>query len=212
MSNLQKLNFEKDVIGFFISGHPLDDFKIHLDTLTTCGASNIDEFKNREVRLAGIISRIKTGNTKKGTRFATFVLEDMSGSVEIALFNEDFAKFSGYVAESSMIFLSALYQPGWRDPSVFELKVKDVKFLAEAVDKMSRKLLIRLELSKITEGYVDQLLGLLSNHAGNTEICLRVYDRESQVVLDFDSRKVRVNPTMALIRELETFGLDFQLK
>ncbi|MFN8393968.1 MAG: OB-fold nucleic acid binding domain-containing protein, partial [Bacteroidia bacterium] len=209
---MEKLNFEKEVIGFFLSGHPLDEYKLEIKSFTSAGLADIERFKNKELKIAGIVTKKREGMTRKGNKFATFGLEDFSGAAELALFGEDFAKFRNYVEVNNMLFITAKYVPGFRDQNEFELKIIDIKFLADTVEKLSKRLCLDIPLDVINDNLIAELEFLFSSHRGKCALDINIVDRESRYSVPLTSRTMLVQPGLDLINTLETFDIEYQLR
>lgn len=209
---MERLNFEKEVIGFYLSGHPLDEFKLEIQSFTSARINRLEEFKHREVKIAGIVTRMREGMTKRGNRYATFAVEDFSGAVELALFGEDYAKFRHYVGMNAMLFISANYMPSFRDPNVFELKILDVKFLEDTFRNMTKGLCIDIPLHRITGDLISKLENLFLEHKGNRTLEFNIVDPEMRASVPLSSRKMLVDPSSTLVKELETLEMKVSLK
>lgn len=209
---MERLNFEKEVIGFYLSGHPLDEFKLEIQSFTSARINDLERFKNREVKIAGIVTKMREGMTKRGNRYATFSMEDFSGAIELALFGEDYAKYRHYVGMNAMLFVSANYTPSFRDPNVFELKILDVKFLEDTFRNMTKGLCIDIPLNRITRDLIGRLESLFLEHRGDRTLEFNILDPEMRTSIPLSSRKMLVDPSSKLVRELETLEMKVSLK
>ena len=134
-TRLQELNFEKDVIGFYLSGHPLERYKWQIEAFTTCPISKLEDFPNRDVRIAGIVTGARERISKRGSKFMTFTIEDFSGGVDLALFGDQFVQMRNLIRPDEMVFISGAYQPRWNDPTEFELRISQVQMMDEELLK-----------------------------------------------------------------------------
>lgn len=209
---MDRLNFEKDVIGFYLSGHPLDTYKLEIKSFTSCGLADLERFRHQEVKIAGIVTKTREGMTRRGNKYAIFTVEDFTDAVEMALFGDDFAKFRYYLDINNMLFITAKYVPSFRDPNVFELKIQDVKFLADTFEKISKRLCLDIPLHKINSGMVERLETLFSENKGKCSLDFNIVDAESRISVPLTSRTMLVQPNAALIKELETFEIGYSLK
>jgi DNA polymerase III subunit alpha len=110
-----------------------------------------------------------------------------------------------------MLFVSARYVPGFRDQNVFELKVVDIKFLADTVEKLSKRLSIDIPLEVINENFIHSLESLLAENRGKCSLEFNILDRENQTKVPLSSRTMMVQPGLELIRVLETFDIEYRL-
>ncbi len=209
---MQRLNFEKEVIGFYLSGHPLDEFKLEISSFVTGQIKRLDDFRGKEVKIAGIVTKLREGMTKRGNRYASFSVEDFTGSVELALFGEDYAKFKPYVEMNSMLFVTASYLPSFRDPNAFELKVKDIKFLEDTFKKMTRGITVNIALNRINSSFIEELETLFREHKGDRTLDFNIIDPEIRSSVSLSSRRVLIEPSSELLKTLETMNMQVTLK
>ncbi|MEM6270158.1 MAG: DNA polymerase III subunit alpha [Bacteroidota bacterium] len=209
---MDRLNYEKEVIGFYLSGHPLDTYKLEIQSFASSGLADIERFKNREFKFAGIVTKTREGMTKRGNKYASFTIEDFSDSVEIALFGDDYAKFRYYVETNSMLFVTGKYAPNFRDETQFELKVTDIKFLEDTFEKMTKKLILDIAYTRVDRSLTDRLVTLFQQNPGRCTLDINLVDPENPPSVPMSSRTVMIRPNAELISELETFGIVYSLK
>ncbi|MDP5171204.1 MAG: DNA polymerase III subunit alpha [Bacteroidia bacterium] len=213
-TELEKLNFEKEMIGFYLSGHPLDKFKWQIDAFTNTNLSELEEDKRqREVRTAGIVTSVRERISRKGNRFLSFTLEDFSNSFEIALFGDQYEKFRGLIRQDEMIYVLAGYQPRrYSDDGEMELRINDIRIMStDLFDKMVRHLCLTIDNRELDEETVSTLERLVNNHPGDKELKFRIRDQRIGANLQLVSSGIRVSPDAAFIRELREMGLGYTL-
>ena len=113
---MKKLKQEKEVVGIYISGHPLDDFKTEMIRFSNCDVSDfnyLEKFVNRELCFGGIVSDVQHRESKKGKGWALFTIEDYNESFEFRIFGEEYLKFRHFLVPNSFIFIRALVREGW---------------------------------------------------------------------------------------------------
>lgn len=209
---MDRLNFEKDVIGFYLSGHPLDTYKMEIQSFTNCSISRLEEINGRELKIAGIITKGREGMTRRGNKYGIFTIEDFTGSVEIALFGDDFARHRGYMDINNMLYMVVERVPSFRDPTVFETKVKDVKFLADVFERITSTVAIELRLSQIEPSFIQELSEIFKQHEGQTPVEFLINDHEIPASIPLNSRTFMVKPSSELLEDLETINLNCSLK
>jgi DNA polymerase-3 subunit alpha len=209
---MEKLNFEREAIGFYLSGHPLDTYKLEIKTFTTCGLTDLEKHKGRDLKLAGIVSKFRDGTTKRGNRFCIFTLEDFSGSSEFALFGEDCARFRNYIETNNMLFLQCKHVKSYRDETQLELKITEMKFLAEAFETVAKRLTVEIPLPRLQPDFIESLDLLFSAHRGKMPLDFVLVDPETQLKVLMSSRTTLIQTNADLIRTLETLELEFSLK
>ncbi len=201
-TQMDKLRFEKEVVGIYISGHPLDDFKLELDTFCTSTLDVVMDFKNRDVSVAGIVTKSIERYSKNGKPFVIFTIEDYSGAQEFALFGEDYIKFNQYIEIDRFLYLKGKIAPRWNQPENWEFKIGSMQLLAEIRKKLSKELKITVDLAAVNQEFVETMQDILGHHPGDLGITMYVTDREERIELSMISRKMRVEPTNQLLNNL----------
>jgi len=207
-SKLEALGKEKEVIGFYISGHPLDDFKFEIknfcshtiDSLIT--GDSLKQLRGRDIAFAGIITVVNHRMSKTGKPFGSFTIEDLSGSMEIALFGEDYGKLKQYLEPESLVFIKAKVQNRFKKEDEFELKPYSIQYLSDIGDKMSKELVVHMKLRNLNASIGVALQELLSQHQGTTPVRFRIYDDEKRWQLPFHSKAIKVKINNPLIEQI----------
>jgi DNA polymerase-3 subunit alpha len=197
-----RLAYEKEVLGTYVSSHPLASYKSRLQAITSHLIEALDPEKDfdREVRLAGIVVSVKIIKTKKEERMATLVLEDLTGQVDVTAFPDAFSKFNPYLKEGQIIWLK-----GKMSADSFESKkiiVSQVMPLSEAFEKLARKITVKIPLETIAEDTVEHLKQILSAFPGECPLYLELENSTSAYLVqsaEFQS----VFPSQLLIDQLE---------
>jgi len=209
-SNIQKLNKEKEVVGIFISGHPLDDYKLELKHFCNKNLEHLQDLPTlrgtKEVKLAAIVTEAAHRISKKGNPFGILTLEDFHGSFDLFLFGDDYVRFKGYMQEGWFLFLQGRVEQPWRTSEKLDFKVSKIELLGELRDKLARSITIQLDESKLTPDFVDEISNFVSGHSGNCKLKFTVIDRKEEVKVSLSSRSVSVGLTREFINELE--GMD----
>jgi DNA polymerase III subunit alpha len=211
-SALEKLKYEKEVVGIFITGHPLDQYKLELNTFCTSTLDTVMNFKNRDIAVAGIVTKVNERFSKNGKPFVIFSVEDFSGTQEIALFGEDYVKFNQYVEIDRFLYIKGQIKPRWGQPDNYELKVGSMHLLADIRQKLSKELHISMNLESVKVNVTQNMKQILEENKGDIGITMAVYDTASKVALTMISRKIKVNPTNELMEQLsEIEGVTVKL-
>jgi len=203
-SKLEQLSNEKEVIGFYVSGHPLDTYKIEIENFTNCKINMLNgelkKYNNKEFKFAGIVTSVNHKTTKKGNPFGTFIIEDYSDSIHLSLFGENYLDFKKFILEHGrFLHIRAKVQKRYYDENQFEIKINNIILLSEALEKFANKITLQIPLEKIDDAFNDKFLSILIKNKGRCELTLRVNDNGDCVELP--SNKFRVNCS-ELIKEL----------
>ena len=201
---LEKLKKEKDVVGIYISGHPLDDYRMEIETFTNCSMKDIENSKDKELKLAGIVSSTQTRTSKTGNQFAIFTLEDFEGSFEFALFGKDYIQFKNFIeTQAALLYVSGRYQPRFNQPDNFEFKISKIELLPDIRTKLTKRLTLKIKAEDVTERITDDLLNIFAKHPGKYPISVRMVSDQEQMALTLNSRKVTVDVSNELLRDLK---------
>ncbi|HXC07129.1 MAG TPA: DNA polymerase III subunit alpha, partial [Bacteroidia bacterium] len=219
-NNLVKLKFEKDVIGFYISGHPLDNYKLELASFcnnTVADLKDMAKLRNRELAIGAMVTSVNPRTTKTGKAFMIFTIEDYSDSFEVALFGDSYQNFRDKVHPGDFIFLKGKIGERFGQSDNLELKLNSIQLLETLRDKMAKSLTIHLTLSEVSDDFIGKLNSLIEintkqDHPKNCSLKFKVTDMDENLAVDLLSRKVKINPSNEFLAELEAMGkLKFKL-
>ena len=196
---------EKEVVGIYISGHPLDDFNRDIRSFCNAGVSNIKElekFANKELRIAGIITDAQHRTTKHGKPFGTFDIEDYTDTERIFIFGEDYLKFKHLLNIGTFVFIAGRVQAKkWGDG--LEFKVTTMELLTELREKRATTLLVSVESSDISEPLIEDLYQLVQEHSGSCQLKFVIKDHKSSSQIKMPSRSFKVNVDNDFINKIE---------
>ena len=201
-SDIERLNKERDLVGIYLSAHPLDEYKIILDNLcnTRCvELADVSNLRDREdIIIGGIVTGVRTGFTKNGKPFGIVVIEDFDGSGEVPLFGEDWGKWSGMFTEGASVYLMAKVQARPYKENVFDLKIQNVEYLQTIKDKALDRITISMVTDLIDEQIVADLSELISTNPGKTKLFFQLRDSkgERHVLLRSKNEGVDVRHTL----------------
>jgi DNA polymerase-3 subunit alpha len=206
-TTIEMLDKEKEVVGFYLSGHPLDPFKADMDTHCTCSVVDFAEHKNKDIALAGILGDVTIKQTKTGKSFALVNLTDYNGTLQLALFNDDYNKNVNWLKNGEFVFIRGKVEERYNQPNSWDFRAKSFMHLADLREKMTKYLEITLETDKLSQDVVQQLNLLLTKHSGNCELRVKVIDKDENIELPTRSTKFRVNPSNELLGAIRGLGL-----
>jgi DNA polymerase-3 subunit alpha len=202
-SEIEKLNLEKEVVGIYISGHPLDNFRFELETFSNATCSQLSELEpmeGRELKLGGIINGVEHRTTKTGRPFGRFTLEDYSGSFTFTLFGEDYLKFKNFMNIGWFVFVEgSVIKNTWGQQNL-EFKIRNIDLLNELGVRRSKGLQFRINTTDLTPELIGSLEDLCREFAGNTPLYMKVRDEQENISLELLSRKFRVNPINEMVK------------
>ena len=213
-SMLEKLSKEKEVIGIYLSAHPLDDYKLEIESFCNTKLSQMDNLAallGREISIAGIVTDAKVLTTKKGTHYGKMVIEDFTDSWELALFGKDFTENRNFFFTGYAILIKGRVEANSYRNNEPALTVKSIHMLSEVKDDMIKLLTISLPVDEVTDELVEELRNISSVNKGKVPLRFKVVDRESNLSVDMFSRSYRVSVSSDLIGHLQKMELSFKV-
>ena len=197
-SDIERLNKERELVGIYLSAHPLDEYKVILDNLCNTPCQEIDDTQKLATRedivIGGIVTGIRQKYTKTGKPCGFVTLEDFDGSGVLALFGEDWGRFAGMFQEGASVYIVAKLQQRFRDSTLYDLKVQDVKYMQTVKDETLRKITISIDASKLDAQMVQELNELIAETPGKTSLYFQLLDSQSKkhVLLKSKSRTIDI--------------------
>jgi len=189
-SALERLNRERELVGIYLSAHPLDEYKIVLQNVCNMPMTevgNLEKYANQDISMGGIVTNVRNGISKNNKPFGIVTLEDYNGSGELPFFGNDWPLFMGHCNVGNMLYITGRVQPRFRDSDRLELKVGQMQFLSDVKDKLITSITICLNVSDLEEGTVRDLAALVQNTPGNIEVYFRFLDTDGHTDLHMKS-------------------------
>ncbi|MFZ9236402.1 MAG: DNA polymerase III subunit alpha [Algoriphagus sp.] len=207
-SQIQQLNIEKEVVGLFISGHPLDQYQLEIDSFTNATLTALTDLEGlkgkNELRMAGSVANFAHRTTKNGKPFGTLTVEDYHGSFTFFLFGEDYVKFKQYFMTGWFLFISgAVVQKKWGSENELEFKINSISLLSEIRGRLIKGLKVNINLNDLTYELMEKLESITSKYKGEAKLYIEVVDQQENISLELFSKKIKVDPSAELIKELK---------
>jgi DNA polymerase-3 subunit alpha len=209
---MEELSKEKELVGIYISGHPLDDFKTEMNYYCNTPLTIFqDQAKllGRDVAVGGIITNVEHRIAKNGNGWAVFTLEDYSSSFEFRIFSEEYLKFRHFLVPNSFVYVKIFCKKGWNDD--VKLSFTNMQLLQDVLEDFSKKITLNLNLKDINETNIKKLKDLLSQFKGKKSLNFVVNDPEENIQLTLPSRNFKIAISNRLIEVLNNEQLDFKL-
>src|ERR1700744_419256 len=224
---IEKLKYEKEVIGIYLTGHPLDNYKLEMEKFCNTTISELknmqkarsgeggDEImsafaqlrKRSEVCVGGLVSNVQHKTTKNGKPFGTFVLEDYNESYEFALFGDDYVKFRNMLVDGYFLHIKGIIEEKFRQKDNWDMRINVISLLSEMRDKLTKSLTVFLELSLLNSRLLEDLQGLIDINnqkypVKNCTLRFMVKDREEAMLVELPSKSFKVNPSDDLMADI----------
>ena len=211
-TNIAMLNKEKEVIGLYLSAHPLNRFDFILKKMCQLELGELDNLtllNGKELSVAGVITSVTPLTTQDGRRYARFVLEDYNTSHEFTLWSKDFERFGMLIEVNSFLFIRGKVQPRFgKEGNALEFKILSMQHLAEVSENITN-LRIELDIHEVCTTLTDMLLKVIKENPGKTTLQFTIVDKSSDVKIKLNSKKYRVATTTELMNFIESNELNY---
>ena len=213
-SQLETLAKEREMIGHYLSAHPLDDYKIiinHMCKTQLTELENLEALKGQEIAVAGMVVSVQNLITKTGKPWGKFVLEDYNGTHEFALFSRDYENFRKYLFSDYFLFVRGRVQPKPYNDKELEFKIISMVQLSEMRDTMIKEMNVLLPVEDVTPTLVRELTEKVKEAKGETLFRISVIDREAHVSLSLFSKSHKVSLTQSLVSYLDDNEIKYSI-
>ena len=213
-SQLETLAKEREMIGLYLSAHPLDDYKIiinHMCKTQLTELENLEALKGQEIAVAGMVVSVQNLITKTGKPWGKFVLEDYNGTHEFALFSKDYENFRKYLFSDYFLFVRGRVQPKPYNDKELEFKIISMVQLSEMRDTMIKEMNVLLPVEDVTPTLVRELTEKVKEAKGETLFRISVIDREAHVSLSLFSKSHKVSLTQSLVSYLDDNEIKYSI-
>ena len=230
-SPLERLNKERDLIGMYLSAHPLDEFEFeinHICNTTTVGLKDLVPLQGKALKIGGMVTNFRHGTSKAGNPYGIFTLEDYVGAFEFPLFGKNYIEYGKYMIKDLYLFVHAVVQERGADfkykkteavdsniPKELELKIQKIEVFSEIKDKLINTLTLTLPMQQLSDEFADELTELVLKNKGNVNLYLQVVDENSpnKVILFARQHRIEINKKVYhSLKHAQSKGLlDFQV-
>ena len=225
---LELLKKEKDMVGMYLSDHPLKRYEFELETFTSCRLSELDdlvtecerEHRQQKVFIAGFITSTEVKTSRTGKPFAKTTLEDFSGTYELALFGKDYETFMPYLTEHTAIYVEGEIKEAYFSKSddnekttnaPYKFRVKKISLLGNIGDALLSGFTIELSTPMVSADFRKHLMSVVKASKGTVPFSILLSDPKTQYVIEFQSRKYQVAVTADFISEIKNLGLRYKV-
>ena len=213
---LEKLNREKEVIGFYLSSHPLDDFRLEIETFTSTTLeelrNNMKNFIEKDVTVAGMVTETRNGISKNNKPYASFTLQDYTDSFRFVLFDKDCVDFGKYLSNGYFLLVKGKVQRRKYAENELDFRIKSIYLLSSVKDELIKSVTIKVKAPDVDNELINQLSQMIKQNPGETELRFLFIDPESKISLPMFSRTIKVRLNYDFINFLEDHpALDFKV-
>lgn len=214
-TKLEQLQNEKEVTGIYISGHPLDDYKIEMDNFCNVRISELKEnlnlFKNKDVVFAGIVNSAAHKVLANGNQYATFLVEDYSDTIQLPLFSNDYLRWKHLLEPGTFVIIKARVQQRYNMNNQLEIKINHFNLLSETINTFAKSITLKLHLQTVNDTLIDEMLDIVKKYKGKSSLNISVCDNESKTAVRMQSKKYKVNISnlVKVLEEIE--NVEYQI-
>lgn len=197
-SELAKLNKERELIGIYLSAHPLDDYEFILNHVCSTSCSKLQDLpmlEGKDITFGGLVTVVREGQTKHGSPFTIVTIEDYTGNTELAFFGEDSVNFGRFARVGFSIYIRAQVLPKRFKKEELEVRVSTINLLSEMKDKLVTKITLRVPISELNDTVVSELSAMIKNNPGDSLLYFKIIgdDESSNIELFSRPNKIGVN-------------------
>lgn len=206
-SALERLNRERELVGIYLSAHPLDDYSVILTDVCnvhTTDLQQMERYANSDLKLGGMVTGVRKGITKTGKPYGIVQFEDYGGSMELPLFGQDWAEWASYMEVGNTLMIYARCQPRQWNPNQLELKIGKIDFLADIKDSVIEKITIAMNVDALDDDTLLSLQCIIRDCPGNSDLYFLIADSDGQTHLNMHSRSTKVSVKKNLISFIES--------
>ena len=215
-TQLEMLSKEKEITGMYLSGHPLDNFKVEVrhfcNTTLEDLSSDLLKFKGKEVKIAGIVTEAQHRTTKTGNPFGIFTIEDFTGTMRIALFAEDYLKMRHFLKPKEFLFINGKVELRYRSEDNWEFKVHNIQLLSDVRNKLGKSITMQVALEDVSESFIEEIMNLINSNIGQCTLNFKVGDKTENNYIEMHSNEFRVDLNDEFLESLEEIsGVEYKL-
>ena len=194
-SNIEKLKREKAIASFFISGHPLDEYRFDIETF--CNSTikklkdNLEAASTRDIYIAGIVSKVRHEVAKNGNPYGRFTLEDFDDSLELSLFKEDYLKNKHMLVDDAIVYVKLRTAARWGSDQ-YEPRIQRISLLSDVMDEMAKGLILQVPIDNLNEPLTNHIVDALQKNKGNCRVKVEFFDFVNNYKVETSSSKYKV--------------------
>ncbi|MFA4045761.1 DNA polymerase III subunit alpha [Prevotella sp. PCHR] len=202
-SSIERLNRERDLVGIYLSAHPLDEFEVVIRNICNTKCSELDDkealAQKAELTFGGIVTNVTDKFTKTGKPCGFITIEDFDGSGELALFGEEWGQWKGMLAQGCSVFIKASCTKRFRDSKFYEMRIGSIKYLQTAKNEMLDKITITMDADAIDDTIVTDLMTIVRANPGTTPLYLQLRNAEERRTVTLRSRNTKIDVKRSLL-------------
>lgn len=227
-NEMEMLKREKELVGMYLSSHPLDKYSFEIENFTTGSVASINDLinsceeakKTMKISVAGYISSSQTLSTKTGKPYSKTVIEDKEGSYEIALFGKDHENFMNYLQPNTAVFIDGeIGEKYFRKPEdrktmgdpPYGFKIKKIMLLGNVTETYVKGFSIRITTPMLNSDFRERLGKIIKKNKGTVPLTMYLYDPKTRYNIEFLSRKFQIAISAPFINDLKDMNIGYNV-
>lgn len=197
------LSYEKETLGFYITGHPLAKYAADLNRFSTSTTESLADLESgAEISLGGILTQLKPLKTKKGDRMAVIQLEDLTGSIEAVIFPDPFQRFEKLLKLDAPLLTKGILDV--EDSGIRKIRVSDIQAIEGLRERMVKSVVVHVNLEQVASDTAERLLQIIDGHRGEATVIFELEHPKGYLVTLRPNQFVRVKPSAQLVQDIES--------
>jgi len=214
-SNIERLNKEKDLVGIYLSSHPLDDYFVILNYICNLELKDFAGAKethaNKDLIIGGIVTSFRQGNTKQGHPYGILKLEDFSGSAEIPLFGKDFIEYNKYGIPNICLLISGSYTLLKYKENVLGFKINSIRPLEDVKDSLVKRITLKLPLHELDDKLIAELSSMITNNPKGSSLYFKIEDLEQHITVPLVAENKKFTINKKVVNFLKDNNINFKI-
>ena len=211
---LEMLEREREVVGIYLSSHPLDDYRILIEKYCSNAVSDLSDLmalRDRDFSVAGMVTSAQYLTTKTGKPYGRFTVEDFSGSYTFTLWSKDWETFHSFCFEQNSILIKGRVQPSRFRQGEMEIVIKSMKSLAEVMESDIRELVVTVPVKELSTGFITDLSSTAAMAAGPVSLLFHIFDPETGVRVALRTRAPKIELNAKVTELLDDYGFKYRI-
>ena len=214
-SDLERLNRERELVGIYLSAHPLDEYAVVLENVCNVHMADLADLtplQNRDLILGGIVIGVREGYTKNGKPYGVAKVEDYSGVAEFAFFGNEWVEKKNFFSEGMFLYMHGKCQPKQWKQDEWEVKINTIELLPDVKERVIERITVKAPLSSIDDEFITEFGSIVKQNPGNAELLFYIMDDDGQMYVNLSSRSIKVSVQKDLINYLKSQSqLDYKI-
>ncbi|MBS9768854.1 MAG: DNA polymerase III subunit alpha [Flavobacteriaceae bacterium] len=215
-SKMRMLSEEKELVGIYLSAHPLDEYRFEMENFTNCTwaeLQDLNKLRGKTLTFIGFVTGHRIGRTKtKNDPYGVLTVEDSSGSHQLFLFRDDFVKYNAFMQENCALYIKGVVEPRqWgQDKGDLQFNLQNIQLLSEVREKYLNSLTLEVVSDELTDELVEELTALTEEHKGNKKLKVEIRNGKG-IKINMYSSKCQIEPSNSFLRELKSKNVKYRV-